>query len=88
MQDLEHESEGVGSRRVYKIVLVGESQTGKTSLINCITGNKFNDLENVDSLIIGSRQSGWTSSPKTWSTNLRPIVFSFGILLAIKDIFP
>ena len=46
MSDDESENGG-GSKRTYKIVLLGDEGVGKTSIISRFTSNKFRPKENV-----------------------------------------
>ena len=51
MNDLDSEAGTSLSKRTFKIVLMGEMQTGKTSIINRFTSNKFNEIEHVPRLL-------------------------------------
>ena len=43
MNEMESDIGGSFTKRTYKIVLMGEMQTGKSSIINRFTANKFKD---------------------------------------------
>lgn len=65
----------------FKIVLVGDQNVGKSSIIARYIRNEFDPTKNV-SLRVGSRQSGSTLSVRTSLLVEKSFVFSYGTLQA------
>lgn len=71
-------SSTVGGRTKYKIVLLGDQQVGKTSIIERFINNRFEESYNV--LAATSRPpSASTSLSKTSSTATDPTAYNSGI---------
>lgn len=72
-------------KRTFKIVLLGDTSTGKTSIIERFVNNKFEEKDNV-SLYIRSQQSGSISSAKMSRSRTPHVVCNFGTLLDRRGI--
>ena len=72
-------------KRTYKIVLLGDSSTGKTSIIDRFVNNKFEEKDNVPILIF-SPLLALTFSARTSPIRAPPAGCSSGILLGRRDI--
>ena len=65
-------------KKTYKIVLLGDTSTGKTSIIDRFVNNKFEEKDNV-TLPLSSPPSALTSSGKMSHTTVLPAGYNFGI---------
>lgn len=72
-------------KRTYKIVLLGDSSTGKTSIIDRFVNNKFEEKDNVP-VDIFSPPSALTFSARTSPIRAPPAGYNSGTLLGKKDI--
>lgn len=72
------------SKKTYKIVLLGDSSTGKTSIIDRFVNNKFELKDNV-TLRLVSQRSGLTFWVKMLPITQTLVDYSFGILL-VKNV--
>lgn len=72
------------SKKTYKIVLLGDSSTGKTSIIDRFVNNKFELKDNV-TLRLVSQRSGLTFWVKMLPITPTLVDYSFGILL-VKNV--
>jgi GTPase SAR1 family protein len=66
-------------KRTYKIVLLGDTSTGKTSIIDRFVNNKFEEKDNVLRLL-GSPPLALTFSAKMWRTTVQLVASSSGTL--------
>ena len=72
-------------KRTFKIVLLGDSSTGKTSIIDRFVNNKFEEKDNVHPSL-SSPQSELISLVRTLRITVLPAGYNFGTLQVNRDI--
>lgn len=72
-------------KRTFKIVLLGDSSTGKTSIIDRFVNNKFEEKDNVHQSL-SSPQLELISLARTSHITVLPADFNFGTLQVNRDI--
>lgn len=72
------------SKKTYKIILLGDSSTGKTSIIERFVNNKFEEKDNV-SFPLFSRPLESISLAKTSLTTTKLVDCNYGIPQASRD---